>query len=135
MTHLRPLCRCCGKHISPVTQAFHPHHMPSYLGPSVILRDRAEAEAWAAAQGLPELIRVRMSDSSDIFPVEGGGQFVSHLIAWDGKTYRDEFFCTDRCAVAFARAVVVGQSVDYGTQAYKAAKARRDAALAAKKEA
>jgi hypothetical protein len=33
---------------------------------------------------------------------EAGG-YISSINVWDGESYADEFFCTNRCAIDFAR--------------------------------
>lgn len=79
-----PLCRYCGKAIRKYTRQFWPHREPDPV------------PKWQL-----EVISRRHSKSGA----------VKYYVLWDGRTYVDEFFCTNRCAISFGRLAASGAYV------------------------
>lgn len=106
----QPFCRCCGKPIGKRT-------ITLYVTPEPTQYDRAEwwnrylYGAPATKAELQGLLN-RVSNSLCVVSVKKSsgdciGETDSDLIvggtAWDGESYADEFFCTNRCAIDLAR--------------------------------
>jgi hypothetical protein len=121
----QPLCRCCGKPIGK-------HTTTQYFGGSGAVnkiaeypRDKAEAQRLVNQQ----IVSLRYHRASEGYRPQGAPDhdYVWWVGLWDGEGYRDEFFCSDPCAVRFAYAFA---RAGYACRAFTDAKAKaRMAAL------
>src|SRR5215469_10823056 len=105
MTTAQPLCRSCGKPIAKHSETVYfrdpenvgkPGMPASHLGISRhldVAYPQSKAEAARHVNG--EIISVRRWPGCGITAVG----------VWDGETYRDQFFCSNACAIRLGRAV------------------------------
>lgn len=84
----QPFCRCCGKPIPKTTDSV-------YFGQGK-LPDKPTTKEEAQRLVNAKIISVRRWTFQ-------GEDFIHSVGTWDGESYRDDTFCTVRCAEAFGR--------------------------------
>ncbi|AXQ69295.1 hypothetical protein HOU02_gp430 [Caulobacter phage CcrBL9] len=105
---IAPLCRCCFKPIGKATDYHYFGQMAS--GDSRRFGStypRSKAEVQDLINGVIVSVSWRRYDPHnphhDTYRRETGGDYIDKVTVWDGESYKDELFCTDRCAVSYAR--------------------------------
>ncbi|AXQ69854.1 hypothetical protein HOU03_gp414 [Caulobacter phage CcrSC] len=103
-----PLCRCCFKPIGKATDYYYFGQMAS--GDSRRFGStypRSKAEVQGLVNGIIVSVSWRRYDPNnsfhDVYRRETGGDYIDKVTVWDGESYKDGLFCTDRCAVIYAR--------------------------------
>jgi hypothetical protein len=111
----QPLCRYCGKGIPKETHAhFFRQARPSMGGWST--NHPEEPTSKSEAQRLI---------NEKVISVRHHGGHVYAASSWDGESWKDELFCTQKCAALFGRAAAYHKS-GLAMPAYHEAVAKRD---------
>lgn len=103
-----PLCRCCFKPIGKATD----YHYFGQMASGADRRygntyPRSKAEVQTLVNGIIVSVGWRRFDPHNSYhsswSKESGGDYIDKVTIWDGESYKDGLFCTDRCAVTYAR--------------------------------
>lgn len=110
----QPFCRCCGKAIRKYTTVIsfgheQPRREDFWESRTERPRDRKAAAAFTNQQ------IVSLSWCSE-YAAEKYGRYINKVTIWDGESYAEEFFCTNRCAQALAHSVA---KQGFSTKAYR----------------
>ena len=111
----QPLCRSCGKPIAKNTHRVWLDTKGEYGNTKVDALPRTVKDCRKLANG--EILHIWRNT-----PERGGG--IYSFSWWDGETYKDQFFCTQQCAVKLAYACARGGQV---LPAYNEANAKEEA--------
>lgn len=112
-----PLCRFCGHPIAKTTVIV-------YLPPSGLNESYANSNRWsrwldARAKSKAECQRLT---NGHVLSIKYSNRTIPPMVSsfneWDGESYKEAHFCTDRCAAAFARSALIGEP-ELCTQAYR----------------
>lgn len=128
-SNVQPYCRCCGKPVAKTTEKV-------YFGPTnkmlngayfAVRSDDMPLTKEDAQRLLNEkVVSVKYYDPEKGTLTSGVGspKHVESVTTWDGESYKDEFFCSDPCAVQMAYAFA---AAGYSCKAYTAAMEARKA--------
>lgn len=127
----QPLCRCCGKPIAKSTRITW-LRAPSSIGPRDSGWSRTlEVETFPKNREECQKLTNRAVTAVSYWSKDEDRRITS-FHDWDGESWKDEFFCTNTCAQAFARLCAMHQTgerplVRLWTKAYTAAIEARNA--------
>ena len=109
----QPLCRGCDRPIAKWTESYnvieHRHYRPD--GPA---EGRAHVTRFGSARAIDCPIPRSKDDCQRLvnetvvnvqYSKDPNDRYVVRFSTWDGESYRDEFFCTNNCAIALGYAM------------------------------
>ena len=123
----QPYCRWCGKAIRKATD-YHIVSAPFDRSDDPVLTSQQDCQRQQNAK----VVYVRYSREGDYWhnravqegKIKPEDRLVSDYRTWDGESYEDEFFCTNTCAIRFARSIA--RNTSYATESYRQASRKEE---------